>query len=573
MADYTYKQLGIPLDLENWEALNDNFATISRDLNNLSGDVLASVIDGAKLIWKEPIDTFVDLATTYPDAQEGWTSMARDTGIVYRFNGTAWLEIQEIDATAVNEVDSRLTSQLAETAKALNAASFRTRFAETENDIDLLNVKVTGEETIWDTEQNMPVSPYGNNEYVHPDIIYFPQRWNGFRYWMVVNPYKNSLENTENPCIYVSNDSYVWQTPPGVTNPLYPYPGSPLHYSDPCWILDKNGHTLHLIHRSSGAGADNIYYMMSSDDGVNWTPQVEIFRIAGREILSPAVVWSGKKYYMYYIDATNAYALNRVESDDLLSWTNEITCVITGTTKKLWHIDIVDYGGGLVLAANEVGNDRLMLFKSRGFSEFTLSSQDFLLRAQVGGRALYKPDILLYKDSGNLNLMVHYSLNGVRDDPAVNWEMKRIVVPLGTSKTQVKTSPPIKLNYLNSGATAVEGDVPTTAINAYHINDKGLTHLSFRIDVGDLTAVPDTRLITISLPVPVSVYQTFHTFAIDHFGNSATAHSLYGVLDASLGRIYIKKLRTSPTASTVFRKEDLVGITSLRGSLTYFNNR
>ena len=131
MAEYTYKQLGIPLDLNNWEALNDNFATISRDLNNLSGDVLASVIDGAKLIWKEPVDTFADLATVYPDAEEGWTAMARDTGIVYRFNGLSWVEIQEIDATAVNEVDSRLTSQLAEKANQLKvymSQSNATRF-------------------------------------------------------------------------------------------------------------------------------------------------------------------------------------------------------------------------------------------------------------------------------------------------------------------------------------------------------------------------------------------------------------------------------------------------------------
>lgn len=114
MAEYTYKQLGIPLDLENWEAVNDNFKKIARDLNNLSGDVLASVIDGARLTWQEPVDTFANLTTVYPDAQEGWTAMVRDTGVVYRFNGAAWLEIQEIDATPINEVDSRLSSQLAE---------------------------------------------------------------------------------------------------------------------------------------------------------------------------------------------------------------------------------------------------------------------------------------------------------------------------------------------------------------------------------------------------------------------------------------------------------------------------
>lgn len=117
MAEYTYKMLGLELDEDNWESLNDNFKTIARDLSNLSGDVLASVIDGAKLTWQEPVDTFADLATVYPDAQEGWTVFVRNSGSngeTYRFNGSEWLLIQEFDGTAINEVESRLTSQLAE---------------------------------------------------------------------------------------------------------------------------------------------------------------------------------------------------------------------------------------------------------------------------------------------------------------------------------------------------------------------------------------------------------------------------------------------------------------------------
>lgn len=149
MANYPYRNLGIMLDLDNWQKLNDNFKDVAADLqtqkadydsklttqqseyngkfgevntridniaSEIEGEVYAGIVNGARLIWQEPVATFADLATTHPTPEEGWTSMARDTGIVYRFNSTAWVEIQEIDATAVNEVDSRLTSQLAETA-------------------------------------------------------------------------------------------------------------------------------------------------------------------------------------------------------------------------------------------------------------------------------------------------------------------------------------------------------------------------------------------------------------------------------------------------------------------------
>lgn len=466
----------------------------------------------------------------------------------------------------------KTAAQLADNAKSLESTRFRSRFAETENDIDLVSLKVTDVSGAWNTGENMPISPYGNKEYVHPDIIFFPQGWNGYRYWMTVNPYKNSNEGTENPCIFVSNDSLSWITPAGVTNPIYPYPGNPTHYSDPCWILDKNGHTLHLIHRLSGAGTDNIYLMMSSDDGVVWTPQREIFRVAGREVVSPAVVWTGKVYYMYFIDTSNNNSLKRVQSNDLLNWTSEILVTLEGTTKKLWHIDIIDYGGGLILAANEVGNDRIMLFKSRSFGTFSLSSQDFLLRATVGGRSLYKPDILLYKDSGKLNMMVHYNLNGVVGDDLVNWELKRILVNLSTEKMVIRTIPSTNLHYLNSGASAIEGLVPTTRIDSYHVNDRGLTHLSFRIDVGDLSTVPDGRIIVMSLPTKPTVYSAYFNFPIDYFGNSLSVEGLYGVVDASLNRISIKKAKKTYDGITTFRKEDLVGITSIRGSVTYFNN-
>lgn len=125
MPNYPYKTIGLPLDLANWEQLNKNFDDIETDIKNISGDVLATVIDDAKLTWQEPVDSFANLATTYPNAETGFTAMTRDTGKVYRFNGTEWLEIQDIDPTAINEVDSRLTSQLAEKAKESDVAELQ----------------------------------------------------------------------------------------------------------------------------------------------------------------------------------------------------------------------------------------------------------------------------------------------------------------------------------------------------------------------------------------------------------------------------------------------------------------
>ena len=43
--------------------------------------------------WKESVDTFDDIATTYPDPESGWTVNAKDTNYTYRYDGTAWVAI------------------------------------------------------------------------------------------------------------------------------------------------------------------------------------------------------------------------------------------------------------------------------------------------------------------------------------------------------------------------------------------------------------------------------------------------------------------------------------------------
>lgn len=121
MPNYPYRTLGIPLDLENWESLNRNFDDIESDLRAqdskinstaavIREELAAQIVDSAKLIWQIPVDTFADLGTTYPDAEQGWTVMARDTGIVYRFDGFEWLEIQDIEPTAINALETQVNA-------------------------------------------------------------------------------------------------------------------------------------------------------------------------------------------------------------------------------------------------------------------------------------------------------------------------------------------------------------------------------------------------------------------------------------------------------------------------------
>lgn len=106
---------GVNLDREEYRKINENWERIEEGYNqlvgNISEEVIGELIDSAKLIWKEPVDTVNDLPSS---PETGETRMVRETGAVYRYDGSQWVEIQEIDPTAINEVDSRLSAKIEE---------------------------------------------------------------------------------------------------------------------------------------------------------------------------------------------------------------------------------------------------------------------------------------------------------------------------------------------------------------------------------------------------------------------------------------------------------------------------
>src|SRR5690625_1350800 len=99
----------------NWTELERNKINENWSIIEGLGDSIGKVVTG--LVWKTPVDTVADLPA---NAEVGETMMVREAdpdGIsyVYRYDGENWEKIQEIDVTLVNEVDSRLTRQLAQT--------------------------------------------------------------------------------------------------------------------------------------------------------------------------------------------------------------------------------------------------------------------------------------------------------------------------------------------------------------------------------------------------------------------------------------------------------------------------
>ena len=62
--------------------------------------------------WKEAVNTFDDIATTYPNPEDGWTVNTKDDNITYRYNGSEWVAISaNAIPKATNSVDGLLSKE------------------------------------------------------------------------------------------------------------------------------------------------------------------------------------------------------------------------------------------------------------------------------------------------------------------------------------------------------------------------------------------------------------------------------------------------------------------------------
>ncbi len=190
----------------------------------------------------------------------------------------------------------------------------------------------------------------GSGQACHPDVAYVPEgfgekRW---KFWMACTPYPYMDSALENPEIFASHDGVNWVVPDRVRNPVVPKPGNAVdHNSDPDLLFC--GNELWLFYREtlrSKTPAENRIYAMKSSDGTKWSTPVGILcDKRGAELLSPAVVHDGERFWMWMVEV-NGGKLNLVRrsSGDGLDWTEapvgaEIRGL--GPDRQPWHIDVV----------------------------------------------------------------------------------------------------------------------------------------------------------------------------------------------------------------------------------------
>lgn len=262
----------------------------------------------------------------------------------------------------------------------------------------------------------IPIPTYeGSGQTVHPDVLYFKNKWNGFRYWMCHTPYPNTNDIYENPSIVVSQDGVTWVVPPGLTNPLDQPTESELqenvHLSD--GVIFMVGNTMECWYRYRNKTTNEEKFLRRTTiDGVNWTPKevVYMFTVDTSRTwgVSPTLIHENGKYRMWFVSGDGIW-LTESTTGEASTWSELAWVRVNWLDESIdpWHIDVTknphDGRFNLIIATVPVGvNDRYIAHASspdgKSFGEAKIIMSPSLEKSGWDNKSLYRASLVYVDD-------------------------------------------------------------------------------------------------------------------------------------------------------------------------------
>ena len=267
---------------------------------------------------------------------------------------------------------------------------------------------------VRNTKTPLDIKTYdGGNQCLHPSCLYFENGWNGFKFWLVVTPYKNMDESIENPCIYTSNDGEHFKSCQ-TANPLdnielsseYEYNSDPelVYNSDldriECWwrrvqtskYPNKEERNVETLYRSFTA------------DGTLWSTKEKMYVYhnpidATRGAISPSIIYEDGVYNIWVssIRTTDSKFRNII----LIQCTNggQAKEIDTYTLKhSLSHITVLKEEGITIIVGFDVNHKGFPYVLYTIDNNFNIKYEGVLLkkgqRSSWDSSRLYRPYIL-----------------------------------------------------------------------------------------------------------------------------------------------------------------------------------
>ena len=244
-------------------------------------------------------------------------------------------------------------------------------------------------------------SAYGDTQGVHPKVLNFEKKWNGYKSWMVFSPYPNGNDKYENPHIVVSNDLINWEVPKGLKNPIEDTPKNYEHEyiynSDPHLVYNYDLNQLEVYFRFVNDRENKmILYRKTSKDGIKWTEKESIIttKRKTKDIISPAIIYEDGIYKMWYIDRDRT--LKYTESLDGQKYDNERIIKLNYPIAKLtnWHLDVIktEKGYEIITVAYKNWKDR------NSMNLYYFQSKDNISYSQ--GKIILRPSLISWDNRG-----------------------------------------------------------------------------------------------------------------------------------------------------------------------------
>lgn len=184
----------------------------------------------------------------------------------------------------------------------------------------------------------------GSGQEVHPDLVYFPQGWHGYKYWMVFTPYPWSKRSYENPSLVVSQGGFHWEVPGGLKNPIVKRV-SRGYNADPDLIYNPQTDELWMYFMQFKDNRSYLYRVRSTD-GINWTAPELILWEPFFGMLSPSIVYKDGIYHLWYVDSgwggINAgyTEVKYRQSQDGVNWSEAEKVNISIGGIQVWHLEV-----------------------------------------------------------------------------------------------------------------------------------------------------------------------------------------------------------------------------------------
>ena len=199
----------------------------------------------------------------------------------------------------------------------------------------------------------------GNNQNVHPKVLYFKEGFGGHRFWMSYTPFPWYIDCYENPCIAYSEDGFTWTNIEG--NPIADAHGNG-YYSDAHLVYREDTNAIECWYRYVGnykkPPVDEVIFRRKSEDGIHWSEAEKLFgNYSGKYVhfLSPSVIWSDGAYDIWSVNKDNDFRIeyHRYTEDGTLTkirdYQLEFRVEGSDTQYKPWHLDVIKENGKYIL--------------------------------------------------------------------------------------------------------------------------------------------------------------------------------------------------------------------------------